>query len=87
MDKEILLEGTTVICGETVDFKVTRNTGDDVKTHYEWDINPYLVDVNQMGPHRGEVNRGVTLDELYYRFNQYRNEIKVIREKVPNPNF
>lgn len=86
MEKELLLAGTTQICGETVDFKVWGETEEDSVT-YEWDINPYLVDVSQMTPHRGGVNIAESLDHLFFRFNTYREEIKQVKDRVYNPNF
>lgn len=85
--KEILLfEGKTTMGGRDVDIKIYRVEDGD-STYYEWDYNPYLVDESQMDVHRGEINKGKDLEEIFFRINTYKNEIRKIKEDKENPKF
>ena len=86
MSKTLLFEGKTTMCGRDVDIKIYRVEDEDSK-YYEWDYNPYLVDESQMDVHRGEINRGKDLEEILFRINSYKNEIRMIKEVKENPNF
>ncbi len=87
MEKQLIFEGSVTICEELVAFKIWKNTGKNVHTHYEWDINPYLVDESQIGPHRGEINIADNLELLFLRFNKYKDEIQHKKDKIYNAIF
>lgn len=88
MRKIVLFEGKTTMGGMDVDLKIYR-VEDNKKEflYYEWDYNPYLVDENQADVHRGGINMADTLEDLLFRINMYKDEIRKIKKVVPNPNF
>lgn len=86
MKKILLFEGTTTMGGRDVDIKIFRVEDGD-STYYEWDYNPYLVDESQMDVHRGEITKGKDLEEILFRINMYKKEIRKIKEVKYNPNF
>lgn len=86
MSKTVLFEGKTTMGGRDVDIKIYRVEDGDLK-YYEWDYNPYLVDESQMDVHRGEINRGKDLEEILFRINSYKNEIRKIKEVKENPDY
>ena len=74
--------------GMDVDLKIYRVDDENGNfQYYEWDYNPHLVDKEQMDVHIGEINLGHTLEEILFRINIYKDEIKSIKQIVPNPNF
>lgn len=86
MRKTLLFEGKTTMGGRDVDIKIYRVENGDSK-YYEWDYSPYLVDESQMDVHRGEINLGKDLEEILFRVNLYKNEIRKIKVVKENPNF
>lgn len=86
MSKTLIFEGKTAMGGRDVDIKIYRVEEGDSK-YYEWDYNPYLVDESQMDVHHGEINMGRDLEEILYRINSYKNEIRKIKEVKENPDF
>ncbi len=87
MKKTVLFEGKTTMAGMDVALKIYR-VEDDEQSYYEWDYNPYLlVDESQIDVHNGEIKRGKTLEELLFRINSYKNEIRKIKEIRPNKSF
>lgn len=86
MKKILLFEGTTTMGGRDVDIKIYRVEDGD-STYYEWDYNPYLVDESQMDVHCGEITKGKDLEEILFRINTYKKEIRKIKEVKNNPNF
>ena len=86
MKKTLLFEGKTAMGGRDVDIKIFRVEDGDSK-YYEWDYNPYLVDESQMDVHRGGINMGNDLEEILFRINEYKNEMRKIKEVKENPNF
>lgn len=88
MERIILFEGKTTMGGRDVDLRIYRV--DDEKgefQYYEWDYNPHLVDEDQADVHIGEINLGHTLEEILFRINIYKDEIRSVKEVKPNPNF
>lgn len=87
--RKVIFEGKTQVAQKWVDLKIYKVCDDVTKDfcYYEWDTNPYLVDKNQMGVHRGEINLGHTLEEILFRIEEYKNEIRDVKEVVANPNF
>ncbi len=86
MKKVVLFEGKTTIGGMEVELKIFRVVEGETK-YYEWDYNPHLVDVNQVDVHVGEINRGDTLEDILYRINMYKQEIRKIKEIRPQTGF
>lgn len=86
MNKVLIFEGKTTFCGQDVDLKIYRIEDEDDK-YYEWDYNPYVVDENQADVHKGGINRALDLDTLLFSINEYKNEIRKIKEVKPNINF
>lgn len=88
MKQVVLFEGKTTMGGRDVDLKIYRVDDEDGKIcYYEWDYNPHLVDVNQADVHVGGINMAETLEDLLFRINMYKNEIREIKEVKPNPYF
>lgn len=87
--RKVIFEGKTQVAQKWVDLKIyiVRDDVTDDTCYYEWDINPYLVDKSQMGVHRGGINIGHTLEDIFYRIDEYKNEIREIKEAVDNQNF
>ena len=51
--------------GSDVDFRIYKVNEDNGNfSYYQWDYNPHLVDINQMGVHIGDINFGHTLEEI-----------------------
>jgi hypothetical protein len=86
MKKILLFEGKTTMGGRDVAIKIYRVEDVD-STYYEWDYNPYLVDESQMDVHLGEIKIGKDLEEIMFRINSYKNEIRKIKDVKENPNF
>jgi hypothetical protein len=86
MKKILLFEGKTTMGGRDVDIKIYR-VEDNNSKYYEWDYNPYLVDESQMDVHLGEIKIGKDLEEIMFRINSYKNEIRKIKDVKENPNF
>ena len=88
MARIVLFEGKTTMGGMDVDLKIYReNEEDGSLSYYGWDYNPHLVDVDQAGVHIGEINMGHNLEEILFRIEMYKNEIRKIKEVKSNPNF
>lgn len=86
MNRFLIFEGKTTFGGQDVDLKIYRIEDEDGK-YYEWDYNPYVVDETQADVHKGEINRALDLDTLFFRINEYKNEIRKIKEIKANINF
>lgn len=86
MKKMVLFEGKTTMGGMDVDLKIFRIEEGDAK-YYEWDYNPHLVAEGQADVHIGEFNRADTLEDILFRINMYKDEIRKIKEIRPQPNF
>lgn len=86
MKKVVLFEGKTAMGGMDVLLKIFRVVDGDTK-YYEWDYNPHLVDINQINVHVGEINRGDTLEDILFRINMYKQEIRKIKEIIPQTGF
>lgn len=86
MKKEIF-KGKTTICGQDFDLKFYKVDDEDVKPHYEWEVNPCPVDVNQADKHHGEINKAETLEELLFRLDEFKKEIHQIKRVENNPHF
>ena len=85
MNKVLIFEGKTNFGGQDVDLKIYRIEDEDGK-YYEWDYNPYVVDEHQADVHKGQINRGQDLETLLFRINEYKNEIRKIKEVKINVN-
>lgn len=84
--KKVLFIGKTTMANKDVDIKIYEVSNDN-EIYYEWDYNPHLVDVNQIGPHLGGIMLGKTLKEILFHINMYKNDIHEIKEIISNPNF
>ena len=74
--------------GMDVDLRIYRVDDENGEfQYYEWDYSPYLVDENQADVHIGEINLGHTLEEILFRINIYKGEIRKIKDIKPNPRF
>jgi len=87
MGKTVLFEGKTTMGGMDVDLKIYRIDEEGTHSYYLWDYNPHLVDENQADVHIGEINLGHTLEEILFRINMYKDEIRKIKLIKPNPDF
>ena len=88
MARVVLFEGKTTMGGLDVDIKIYReNEEDGTLSYYTWDYNPHLVDVDQADVHIGEINMGHDLEEILFRIEMYKKEIRKIKEVKPNPFF
>lgn len=88
MARVVLFEGKTTMGGMDVDLKIYRENEENGKlSYYEWDYNPHLVDVDQVDVHIGEINIGHDLEEILFRIEMYKKEIRQIKEVKPNPYF
>lgn len=87
MGKTVLFEGKTTMGGMDVNLKIYRVDEEGIPSYYSWDYNPHLVDENQADVHIGEINLGHTLEEILFRINMYKEEIRKIKEIKPNPDF
>lgn len=86
MNKVLLFEGKTTFGSQDVDLKIYRIDDEDGK-YYEWDYNPYVVDESQADVHKGQINRAQDLETLLFRINEYKGEIRKIKEVKINVNF
>lgn len=86
MKIEVLFEGKTTMGGMDVDLKIYRIEEGGAK-YYEWDYNPHLVAEGQADVHIGDINRADTLEDILFRINMYKDEIRKIKEIRPQPNF
>ena len=74
--------------GMDVDLRIYRLDDENgAFQFYEWDYNPHLVDKDQSDVHIGEINLGHTLEEILFRINMYKDEIRTIKAIKPNPQF
>lgn len=88
MKRIVLFEGKTTMGGVDVDLRIYRNDDEQgIFKYYEWDYNPHLVDESQVDVHIGEINLGHTLEEILFRINMYKDEIRKIKVIKPNPDF
>ena len=88
MKRVVLFEGKTTMGGRDVDLKIYRVDDEEGEfQYYEWDYNPHLVDKDQMDVHIGEINLGHTLEDILFRINMYKDEIREIKAVKPNPDF
>ena len=87
MNKKVLFEGKVTLGDRVVDFRIYKNEGDDVLTHYSYDFNPQVRDKEQCGFHVGEIMCAETLEHLLFRFKTYQSEFTTIIEERPNPYF
>ena len=87
MKRTIIFEAEVKLGDKKVDFRIYKVEGDDVITHYEFDFNPQVRDIKQNGFHVGESMMGTTLDELLFRFQNYKKEFTHIVEERNNSNF
>ena len=79
MKQLVLFEGKTTMGGMDVELKISKVLDNEEKfCYYEWDYNPYLVDENQADVHRGGINMAETLEDLFFRINMYKDEIRKI---------
>lgn len=87
MNKKILFEGKVTLGDKVVDFRIYKNEGVNVLTHYSYDFNPRVRDKKQIDFHVGETMCAETLEHLLSRFKTYQSEFTTIIEERPNPNF
>lgn len=87
MGKTVLFEGKTTMGGMDVDLKIYRVDEEGCPSYYSWDYNPHLVDEDQVNVHTGEINTGHTLEEILFRINFYKDEIRKIKAIKPNLDF
>lgn len=88
MGKIVLFEGKTTMGGMDVDLRIYRVDDENGNLqYYEWDYNPHLVDETQGDTHIGEINLGHTLEEILFRINMYKHEIRNIKTVKANPIF
>lgn len=88
MKKIVLFEGKTTMGGMDVDLKIYRVDDEEGKfCYYEWDYNPHLVDEDQADVHIGGINMAETLEDLLFRINMYKDEIRKIKKVVSNTEF
>ena len=74
--------------GMDVDLRIYRVDDENGEfQYYEWDYNPHLVDEDQTDVHIGEINLGHTLEEILFRINMYKDEIRKIKTVKANPGF
>jgi len=84
----VLFEGKTTMGGRNVDLRIYRVDDENGEfQYYEWDYNPHLVDKDQADVHIGGINLGHTLEEILFRINMYKDEIREIKAVKPNPDF
>lgn len=87
MNKKVLFEGKVTLGDRVVDFRIYKNEGVDIKTHYSYDFNPQVRDKEQIDFHVGETMCVETLEHSLSRFKTYQSEFTTIIEERPNPNF
>lgn len=87
MNKKVLFEGKVTLGDRVVDFRIYKNEGENIKTHYSYDFNPQVRDKEQIGFHVGEIMCAETLEHLLSRFHTYQSEFTTIVEERPNTNF
>ena len=86
MEKHILFEGKVLLAGELVDFRIYKNVDVD-NVFYSYDVNPEVIDENQMDYHNGDTKRALDLETLLFRFNSFKNEFTKIVDCRKNNNF
>lgn len=87
MNKKVLFEGKVTLGDRVVDFRIYKNEGVYIKTHYSYDFNPQVRDKEQIDFHVGETMCAETLEHLLSRFKTYQSEFTTIIEERPNSNF
>lgn len=87
MKRTILFEAKVTLGDRIVDFRIYKNEGEDIVTHYSYDFNPQVRDKEQMDFHLGEIMDAETLEHLLSRFHIYQSEFTTIVEERPNPSF
>ena len=88
MNKKVLFEGKVTLGDRVVDFRIYKNEGEDIKTHYSFETNPQVRNEDQLDFHLGETTRAMTLEDLLSRFSDtYQKEFTTIVEERPNHNF
>ena len=87
MNRQILFEGKVTLGDQLVDFRIYKNMEEDIITHYSFEINPEVRDVNQAGFHNGDTQRGEDLEGLLFRFRQFQGEFSKIVETRKNENY
>lgn len=86
MNRQILFEGKVILANMLVDFRIYKNE-DGNSTCYSYEINPEVKDVNQIGYHRGEIQRAADLATLLFRFNEFKKEFSEIDSMRFNKHF
>ena len=84
----VLFEGKTTMGGRDVNLKIYRVNDENGKLkHYEWDYDPYLVDEEQADVHIGGINLSDNLEDILFKINMYKDEIRKIKATKPNLHF
>ena len=82
MNKKVLFEGKVTLGDRVVDFRIYKNEGEDIKTHYSFETNPQVRNEDQLDFHLGETTCAIS------RFSDtYQKEFTTIVEERPNLNF
>ena len=76
MNRQILFEGKVTLADQLVNFRIYKNEGDEIVTHYSFEINPEVKDANRTGYHTGDIQRTTSLEQLLSQFRQFQSEIK-----------
>lgn len=88
MKKNVIFEGKVFLGDQEVDFRIYKVDGDkNMPTHFEYGFNPQVKDEHQVCFHLGESLRDKDLENLLYKFKNYKNEFTHVVEKQINPNF
>ena len=88
MNDVVLFIGKTSMGGRDVDLKIFKVHAEDGEVlHYRWDYNPHLVDKEQIDVHLGEILLGKNLEEVLYKIDCYKKDIRTIKDVIDNPNF
>ena len=87
MKRTILFEGKVTLANQLVDFRIYKNEGDSIITHYSFDVNPEVKDVKQADFHNGETKRAEDLEHLLSRFRIFQSEFTQIVDTRENTCF
>ncbi len=89
MSKKLLLNCTIQVQDESIDIKIFKNEDEDGFVNYTFTQSHFLQDENHAAPYRpGSGAVDTTLEGLLYKIeNVYKNQFRVIINKVVNPDF
>ncbi len=89
MKRDVIFEGKIQVAGNWVDLRIYKVYEEESPSEfsYEWQINPILIDMSQMDPHRGGINLGHDLEDILFHIKMYQDEIREVKRMEQNPLF